>query len=352
MGVTYQTILWNKNKKAYDKVLGAGVLVCLLSFAAFQLLLHPDITIETLIIRATAGTALLLLHFILVIGPLSRIDRRAMPLLYNRRHLGVTMFFLAFSHGVFSIIHFHALGDINALVSVFVSNQNYLAISEFPFQVLGFFALFILLLMAVTSHDFWLKNLSPRIWKGLHMLVYVAYVLIFAHVALGTLQYEDHPVYWILLIAGFMSISSLHLYAGRKEWRKLKDQNSRLEEAGFFLVGSVNEIEEDQARIFFINGENIAVFKYDGKISAVSNICRHQMGPLGEGRIIDGCITCPWHGYQYLPESGQSPPPFKEKIPTYQVRILKDKIWINPAPLAAGSFIEPAKIQSTGNEGS
>ena len=25
---------------------------------------------------------------------------------------------------------------------------------------------------------------------------------------------------------------------------------------------------------------------------------------------MDGCITCPWHGYQYLPHNGQSPPPF------------------------------------------
>mgnify|MGYP003753304843 CR=1 FL=1 len=46
------------------------------------------------------------------------------------------------------------------------------------------------------------------------------------------------------------------------------------------------------------------------------NVCKHQMGPLGEGKIIDGCITCPWHGYQYLPANGQSPPPFTEMVKT------------------------------------
>jgi nitrite reductase/ring-hydroxylating ferredoxin subunit len=30
-----------------------------------------------------------------------------------------------------------------------------------------------------------------------------------------------------------------------------------------------------------------------------------QNGPLGEGRIVDGCITCPWHGYQYRPDTGR-----------------------------------------------
>lgn len=345
MGLTYQAVFWNRNKKTYDKILGAGVIICLLSFAIFQLLLHPDITVETLIIRATAATAILLLHFILIIGPLARIDARALPLLYNRRHLGVTMFLLALIHGVFSIIQFHTLGDVNAFVSVFTSNQKYLEISAFPFQILGFFALIILMLMAATSHDFWLKNLTPRVWKRLHMLVYLAYVLIFAHVALGTLQYEDHPVYWILLILGFITISGLHLYAGFREWKNLTIQKFDLMDAGFIEVGSVNEIEENKAKIVFINGENIAIFKYNEKVSAVSNVCRHQLGPIGEGKIVDGCITCPWHGYQYRPENGQSPPPFKEKLPTYHVKLVNDLVWVNPTPLPAGTFVKAAPIK-------
>jgi len=68
------------------------------------------------------------------------------------------------------------------------------------------------------------------------------------------------------------------------------------------------------------------------------------MGPLGEGMIIDGCITCPWHGYQYNPENGQSPPPFTEKVKTYKVKIVKDIIWVNPEPLDEGTFVEPAQI--------
>jgi len=44
-----------------------------------------------------------LLHIILSIGPLCRLDSRFLPLLYNRRHLGVTMFLL--SHTV----HHYAL---------------------------------------------------------------------------------------------------------------------------------------------------------------------------------------------------------------------------------------------------
>ena len=52
----------------------------------------------------------------------------------------------------------------------------------------------ILFLMAATSHDFWMANLTAPVWKSLHMLVYLAYGLLVLHVTLGVLQAETSPV--------------------------------------------------------------------------------------------------------------------------------------------------------------
>lgn len=343
MSLNYTAVGWNKQKKQYVKILWLGILAFLIVFAALQFLLHPNISVETLIIRWSAITAFILLHIILVIGPLCRLNDRYLPLLYNRRHLGVSMFLIAAIHGVFGTIQFHALGDVNPIVSIFTSNQNYLEISNFPFQILGFCALIIFFLMAISSHDFWLKNLSPKFWKAMHMLVYVAYGLIILHVATGALQYETHLIYWIILIAGFLLVASLHIVSGIKERGNLR-KTYQLQEEGFYEVCSLSDLEENCGKSVFINAENIAIFKYNGKVSAVNNICKHQMGPIGEGEIIDDCITCPWHGYQYMPENGQSPPPFKEELSTYNVRLLKDKIWVNPSPLPEGTLVKAAKI--------
>lgn len=344
MSVNYTSVLWNKQKRLYDRYLWLGIGLFILTYAGLQLGLHPEITAETLIIRATALAAFVLLHFILAIGPLCRINPQFLPLLYNRRHAGVSMFLLALIHGLFSIIQFHALGDTNALVSIFTSNQKYSEISQFPFQTLGFFALLILFLMAATSHDFWLKNLSPRIWKALHMGVYIAYGLIMVHVATGAFQYESHLGNWALLMVGFVTISGLHLYAGWKETKRLKADKQLLNKEGFYEVCPIDAIDEHCAKTVFINGENIAIFKYENKLSAIHNVCKHQMGPLGEGKIIDGCITCPWHGYQYLPENGQSPPPFTEKVKTYETKVVDGKVWVNPNPKVEGTFVEPSKF--------
>lgn len=345
MGVQYKAISWNKQKKIYDRTFSLVILQLIVVFVGGHIILNPNITLETLIIRTSALVAIILLHFILCIGPLCRINPVFLPLLYNRRHLGVTMFLFAGTHSVFSIIQFHTLGDIHPIASIFLSNLKYNAISDFPFQVLGFFALIIFFLMAATSHDFWLKNLGPKFWKSLHMLVYIAYSLIILHVALGILQYENKPVYWLFLIAGFSSIAALHLWSGLKEWQSIANQKYWLKDKGFFEVANVGEIPDNCGKGIWLNGQNIAIFKYDNQISAVNNVCRHQMGPLSEGQIVEGCITCPWHGYQYKPQDGQSPPPFTEQLETYEVYVVKDKIWVNPTPKKEGTYIEPIQIK-------
>jgi hypothetical protein len=44
----------------------------------------------------------------------------------------------------------------------------------------------------------------------------------------------------------------------------------------------VSDIPDNRAKMLIIKGENIALFKYDGKLSAVRNLCKHQNGPLSE----------------------------------------------------------------------
>lgn len=339
MSARYRAVLWNRNKRLYDLTIAAGLVLFLGLFLGIGASTRPQATIETLLIRGLGAAALLLLHVVLAIGPLCRLDRRFLPLLYNRRHLGVCMFLLAAAHGGFSIVQFHGLGVLNPLVSVLASNGNYDSLTQFPFQALGLAALAILFLLAATSHDFWLANLTAPMWKSLHMLVYVAYGLILLHVALGSLQAAERPSLLAgLLGAGFAGIAALHLLAG---WRE------RAAEAGAVSVCGVADIPLDRARIFLLAGERVAVFRYrtgDGgeRIAAVSNVCQHQNGPLGEGRVIDGCIVCPWHGYQYRPEDGCSPPPFTERIPTFNVRVEDGRVLVDPKPNPPGTRAEPA----------
>src|SRR5215469_1897509 len=345
MSVQYAAISWNRQKKAYDVIFLSLLVLYLGTFIGVGAWQNPNATAETLLIRALGTAAFLLLNVVLCIGPLVRLDRRFLPLLYNRRHLGVTTFLLGLAHGGFALFQFHALGNLNPLVSLFISNQRYGSVADFPFQVLGFIALIILFVMAATSHDFWLRNLSAPVWKRLHMMVYVAYALLIAHISLGALQSEPSPILAGSLILSMVNVVSLHLIAAFRE-KKIDDAKRKALDDGFIEVCAVDRIPEKCAMIVSLSGERVAVFRYDGKVSAISNVCQHQNGPLGEGRIIDGCVTCPWHGYQYRPESGAAPAPFKEKVPPFRAKIVDGVVFVDPRPNTPGTYVEPGATET------
>lgn len=344
MSLEYRAVQWNRQKRLYDVLLASSVGIFLLFFVGTTKLLFPFVTDEILVIRATGVAAYLLLHFILCIGPLCRLNRVFLPLLYNRRHAGVTLAILGLVHAVLVIGTYHAGGNIHPLESIFAGSPFALSRADVPFQPLGFVALMILVLMAATSHDFWLANLSAPTWKALHMLVYAAYALLVLHVTFGVLQAETHPLYVWGIGAGLASVLGLHVAAAIREAPVDVAWDAKSQVPAFVDACAVADIPENRARIVCLAGERVAVFKYDGKISAVSNVCQHQNGPLGEGKIIDGCITCPWHGYQYLPETGASPAPFTEKVPTFDTRVEAGRVLVCRRPNPAGTRAEPALV--------
>ena len=341
MSHRYVAVQWNRHKIVYDLVAGVSVVLLIGAVVVGAKLGAPageSIGDEILIMRALGIAGLVLLHIILAIGPLARLDRRLLPLLYNRRHLGVMMFLVGLAHAALSLLYYGGFGNtdpINALLG------------EPGFATPGAVALVILFLMAATSHDFWLKNLGPVWWKTLHMGVYAAYALLVLHVAWGSMQDERSVALPAALGSGVVLLASLHALAGLKQMRL--DSRRHDKDGGWIDVGEIDDIEPQRALpVCLADGRRIAVFRYerDGEevLSATDGVCAHQGGPLDEGKVIDGCATCPWHGYQYLPDKGQSPPPFTEKLATYEVRISAGRIEVNPSALAAGTPIEPARI--------
>jgi methionine sulfoxide reductase heme-binding subunit len=347
MAANYSVVGWNPFKRRYDMALAAGLLLFLAAHIGAGILMAPAgerASEVQVLIRAFGAAAFSLLTVILAIGPLARLSPRALPLLYNRRHMGVVCFLIALAHGALVVLWYHGFSEVNAFVSLLTSNPRYASFGGFPFESLGLAALLILFVMAATSHDFWNAVLGPRLWKGLHMSVYAAYGLIVAHVCLGAVQTEKGLAQAALVAGSALVVSALHIAAGRRARAEDRAVADAPDEAGGWLdAGLAADIPDGRAVILTPPaGERIAVFRSGAAVFAVANACRHQGGPLGEGRILDGCIVCPWHGYQYRPEDGCSPAPYTEKIPTYRVRMIEGRVFVDPAPLPPGTRPEDA----------
>jgi nitrite reductase/ring-hydroxylating ferredoxin subunit/DMSO/TMAO reductase YedYZ heme-binding membrane subunit len=346
MSVKYIPVQWNKNKYLYDGVL----LVCVLVFLCIYLYVAPALLDHERPInpaihnaRAFGACAFVMMTFILIIGPLARLDRRFLPLLYNRRHFGVLTALVALTHALTIMNWYFIGGPVSRYEAVLNSNLAYDRLIGFPFESFGIFALLCLGVLAATSHDFWLKFLTPPIWKALHYLIYPAYAAVVAHVLLGSAQTGHDGVFPTLVIGGAVTVASLHVIAALWE-RTRGDPRSDLSQ-DWERVCRFSEIEEGRAKIALLSsGERVAVFCHEGALSAISNACAHQNGPLGEGRIINCLVTCPWHGFQYDVRTGRSPAPFTETVPTYDLRIEGADVLVRTAPNPPGTPVDPVPV--------
>lgn len=343
MSVGFKAVQWNRDKYIYDAILIGAVAIFMAAFVSIYWVVRPPKNLPDAIdiwVRGMGCCAFLMLTVILCIGPLARLSPRFLPLLYNRRHFGVLTFLVALVHAWLMIEWYLAQDSLPSLWRELTKWSDYFQFIGFPFKILGLGALVIMFLMAATSHDFWLDFLTPAIWKALHMAVYAAYGLAVMHVAIGVLQYEYSPLLPAMMITSLVSVCGLHLWAG---WREhSRDQGMRPGSDGWIAVGPPLSIPDKAARIINApGGERIAVFRDGEQIGALTNLCAHQNGPLGEGRIIDGCVTCPWHGFQYKLEDGCAPAPFTEKLATYRVRLKDGIIEVHPDALPPGT---PASI--------
>lgn len=344
MSAGFGAVGWNRDKLVYDGILIVAVTLFIAGFVVIHGQLHPPKNLPDAIdhwIRATGTCAFLMLTVILSIGPLARLDRRFLPLLYNRRHFGVLTFLVALTHFGFLLSWYLVQHNLINLVTELTEWEKYTNFIDIPFKAYGIAALLVLFVMAATSHDFWLMFLTPRIWKAIHMALYVAYGFVVMHVSMGIMQGEYTLLIPIMLMGGLGTVAALHVIAGWREWKG--DQGIAAGSDGWIAVGPPASIPDKGARIIAPRGaERIAVFRDGAQIGALTNLCVHQNGPLGEGRIIDGCVTCPWHGYQYRLEDGCAPAPFTEKLATYRVRIKGGIVEVDPRPLPPGT---PAAIQ-------
>ncbi|MGD1883454.1 MAG: ferric reductase-like transmembrane domain-containing protein [Paracoccaceae bacterium] len=344
MSVKYIPVQWNRSKWFYDAVMLAGVLLFLaiFLFAAPGLVGHErPISAQIHNARAFGACAFVMLSIILCIGPLARLDDRFLPMLYNRRHFGVMTVFVALTHVSFILNWYFTFSpNPSEIENLLRANTSYSQIGGFPFETFGIIALICLLILAATSHDFWLKFLTPPVWKRLHYLAYLAYAALVGHVVLGILQDQRNHALTVLFLGLAFLVVALHLVVWLRERAEADAKGG-----AWTHVSSTKDLREGFAKIALLpTGDRVAIFLHEGKVSAISNACAHQNGPLGEGRIVDCLVTCPWHGFQYDVRTGRSPAPFTERIPTYNLRLRGDLIEVHTDPNPPGTPVDPLTL--------
>lgn len=287
--------------------------------------IYRGLDLDVFLVQATALLTFLFLSAAISVGPLARLWPPVTRFIFNRRHLGVATWALAVFHAAV-VMHYGNSWKPSNLLEVLPGQT----LAGVPFTLFGVGALAILTVMALTSWDHFLHAWTPRGWKRLHMAVYGGYGLVVIHFTARFVG--EPPVKWrflgpLWLVA--LTVTVLHLAASIKESRA--DRPAPAGADGLVLLGSFADLPEGRAVTVHVNGERIAVVRKGGALCAISNVCPHQNGPLGEGMVRDGYLECPWHGYQFDPCTGLGPPGFRDSVPTYEL-VHKGKQTYLPLP--------------------
>ena len=90
----------------------------------------------------------------------------------------------------------------------------------------------------------------------------------------------------------------------------------------FTRIAGRNELPApDEAREYTCGDKLICVANVGGTVTAMDNVCLHRGGPLGQGIIDSGKIVCPWHGWQYDPQTGAASHDAAVKLKVYPIKV-------------------------------
>ncbi|MDX1991345.1 MAG: NAD(P)H-dependent oxidoreductase [bacterium] len=98
----------------------------------------------------------------------------------------------------------------------------------------------------------------------------------------------------------------------------------------WYDLGETESLKEPPLRQITIGRTRIALSYTDGQFGAVSGVCNHVGGPLGEGRLDGDYIICPWHYWKFHRVTGEGEPGYEaDQIPRYELAEQNGRLYIN-----------------------
>lgn len=108
-------------------------------------------------------------------------------------------------------------------------------------------------------------------------------------------------------------------------------------EAGWHDLGSIEELRTELAdrgvKQVIAGRVRIALSLQGGQFGAVSGVCNHVGGPLGEGQLDGEYLVCPWHYWKFHCRTGLGEPGYEaDAVPRYELREEGGRLLVNLEP--------------------
>jgi nitrite reductase/ring-hydroxylating ferredoxin subunit len=105
-----------------------------------------------------------------------------------------------------------------------------------------------------------------------------------------------------------------------------------MSDAKWHDLGPTETLKDPPLRQLAAGRTKIALSWKDGAFGAISGVCNHVGGPLGEGRLDGDYVVCPWHQYKFHCRTGEGEPGFeKDAVPRFTLKEEGGHLWVDLA---------------------
>ncbi len=95
-------------------------------------------------------------------------------------------------------------------------------------------------------------------------------------------------------------------------------------------LGPVDELKRTPLQQRMVGRTAIALSCVDGRFAAISGVCNHVGGPLGEGRLDGDYVVCPWHNYKFHRATGEGEPGYEaDLVPRFELHEEGGRLYID-----------------------
>ena len=98
----------------------------------------------------------------------------------------------------------------------------------------------------------------------------------------------------------------------------------------FVRVCALSDLTEDSAIAVEVDGRPVCVARTQGEVLALADECSHAEVALSDGEVSAGTVECWLHGSRFDLRTGKPlGPPAAEAVPTYQVPLDGDAVFVD-----------------------
>lgn len=100
----------------------------------------------------------------------------------------------------------------------------------------------------------------------------------------------------------------------------------------FHPVAEAASLPPGEGRTVFLRGREYALFNLDGEFHAIDNECPHRGAPLGAGKLENGRVYCPLHGWVFNAKSGACESRLGCDVRSYPTKLENGEVYLCPVP--------------------